>query len=213
MAKYIAVWDPLIRIGHWTIVLAFAVAYLSGEDLLTVHVWAGYVVGVVVLIRVIWGFIGTTRARFSDFVYAPISILAYLGNLLRSHASRYIGHSPAGGAMVVVLLAMLAATVVTGVMTLGAEKHAGPLASFYAASPIAGSSSTERIARDPTRIEKPNGESEQEESALRELHETLANLTLVLVGFHVAGVALASFAHRENLILAMITGRKRDVTE
>jgi hypothetical protein len=44
MAKYIAVWDPLMRIGHWTIVLAFAVAYLSGEDLLIVHVWAGYIV-------------------------------------------------------------------------------------------------------------------------------------------------------------------------
>ena len=168
MAKYIAVWDPLIRIGHWTIVLAFAVAYLSGEDLLTVHVWAGYVVGAVVLIRVIWGFIGPTRVRFTDFVYAPRAILAYVGDLLRSRASRYIGHSPAGGAMVVALLAMLAATVLTGVMTLGAEKHAGPLASLYAASPIARSSSTEGISHVPSRIEKHNDESEQEESALRD---------------------------------------------
>ena len=71
MAKYIAVWDPLIRIGHWTIVLAFAVAYFSGEDLLSVHVWAGYIVGAVVLIRVIWGFIGPTRKRFTDFVLCP----------------------------------------------------------------------------------------------------------------------------------------------
>jgi cytochrome b len=81
MAKYIAVWDPLIRIGHWTIVLAFAVAYLSGEDLLTVHVWAGYIVGAVVLIRVIWGFVGPSRARFTDFVYAPRAVLVYVGTL------------------------------------------------------------------------------------------------------------------------------------
>ena len=115
--------------------------------------------------------------------------------------------------MVVALLVMLAATVVTGVMTLGAEKHAGPLATLYAASPIAGSSSAEGISHDPNRTEKHNEGTEREESALRELHETLANLTLILVGFHLAGVALASFVHRENLILAMITGRKRDVTE
>ena len=212
MAKYIAVWDPLIRIGHWTIVLAFAVAYFSGEDLLSVHVWAGYIVGAVVLIRVIWGFIGPTRARFTDFVYAPGAVLAYLGNLLRSHASRYIGHSPAGGAMVVALLAMLAATVVTGVMTLGAEKHTGPLASLYVKPPIVGSSSTEGISRDQIRTEKHNEGTERQESALRELHETLANLTLILVGLHLAGVAVASLVHRENLILAMITGRKRGAT-
>jgi hypothetical protein len=72
----------------------FAVAYLSGEDLLTVHVWAGYIVGAVVLIRVIWGFVGPSRARFTDFVYAPRAVLVYVGNLIRSRAARYIGHSP-----------------------------------------------------------------------------------------------------------------------
>jgi cytochrome b len=203
MAKYIAVWDPLIRIGHWTIVLAFAVAYLSGED--PVHVWAGYIVGAVVLIRVIWGFVGPSRARFIDFVCAPRAVLVYVGNLIRSRAARYIGHSPAGGAMVIALLVMLAATVVTGVMTLGAEKHAGPLAFIYAASPIAGPSSAENLS-------KHNEGTEQEESAIRELHETLVNFTLILIGFHLAGVVLASFVHRENLILAMVTGRKRDAT-
>ena len=215
MAKYIAVWDPLIRIGHWTIVLAFAVAYLSAEDFLIVHVWAGYIVGAVVLIRVIWGFVGPSRARFTDFVYVPPAVLVYVGNLIRSRAARYIGHSPAGGAMVLALLVMLVVTVLTGMMTFAADKHAGPLASFYAAEPVAAPSREGPSDRPMTSGNRETGADEgtvREEGVLRELHETLANLTLILVGFHLAGVVLSSFVHRENLILAMVTGRKRDAT-
>ena len=76
MPAYIKVWDPLVRVGHWTIVVAFIVAYLSGEELFSVHVWAGYVVGATVLIRLIWGFIGPQRARFSDFIYTPRAVLS-----------------------------------------------------------------------------------------------------------------------------------------
>ena len=95
-------------------------------------------------------------------------------------------------------------------MSLGADKHGGPLASFYATGPVDGSPITgaER-AGDGTRQKAKEGE----ESALRELHELLANLTLIFVGFHIAGVVLASVAHRENLVGAMITGRKRAESE
>ena len=142
MPAYIKVWDPLVRVGHWTIVVAFIVAYLSGEELLSVHVWAGYVVGATVLIRLIWGIIGPQRARFSDFIYAPRAVLEYFADLVRLRARRYLGHSPAGGAMVIALLVMLAGTVVTGLMNSRADKHAGPLASFYASIPVSGSSAT-----------------------------------------------------------------------
>lgn len=213
MPKNISVWDPLVRVGHWTVVIAFAVAYFTEEDLLSVHVWAGYVVGSAVLIRVLWGFVGPNRARFFDFIYPPRAVFTYLGDLIRFRARRYVGHSPAGGAMVVALLLMLAATVVTGVMTLGADKHAGPLASLYAAAPIAGSPAKKAISDGTTRTrsgERGSGaQAERQESTLRELHEVLANVTLILVGFHLAGVALASFVHRENLVLAMLAGRKR----
>ena len=112
--------------------------------------------------------------------------------------------------MVIALLVMLAGTVVTGLMNLGADKHAGPLASFYASMPVGGSSATTPRARgDGAREQAKEGE----ESALRELHELLANLTLILAGFHFAGVVLASVAHRENLVAAMITGRKRGEPE
>ena len=215
MSKSIMVWDPLIRGGHWIIVTAFALAYFTEEDLLSVHVWAGYVVGVAVVIRTLWGFVGPNRARFSDFIYPPRAVLAYLNDLVRLRAVRYVGHSPAGGAMVVVLLLMLASTVVTGVMTLGVDKHAGPLALLYNSEPAGttGSSGAEAVRTSAARVqtgETGARESEKrEESAFREVHEVLANLTLILVGFHLGGVVLASILHRENLVLAMITGRKR----
>ena len=103
MPESIKVWDLFVRIGHWTIVVGFAIAYLS-EDLLSLHVWAGYIVGAAVLIRIIWGFVGPRRARFSDFVHSPATVITYLINLVHLRAKRYLGHSPAGGAMVIALL-------------------------------------------------------------------------------------------------------------
>ena len=67
----IKVWDPIVRIGHWTLVIAFFTAYFTEDDFLTLHVWAGYVIGVVVSFRLIWGFVGGQHARFKDVVRSP----------------------------------------------------------------------------------------------------------------------------------------------
>jgi cytochrome b len=198
------VWDPIVRYGHWALVAAFAVAYLSAEedagdpDLL--HVWGGYVVGMIVILRIVWGVVGSQHARFSDFVRGPAAAFRYLIALIRGHAPRYLGHSPAGGAMVVALLVACAATVATGLVAYGDRGH-GPLA---AAAPPAIAAAR---ADQPRRGAAPAGE--EAESLLGELHGTLANITLGLVVLHILGVGLASLVHRENLVAAMITGRKR----
>jgi cytochrome b len=193
----IKVWDAFVRIFHWSLVAAFFVAYFTEpEDAgLAVHVWAGYLVTGLIVLRVIWGFVGTKHARFGDFAFAPAHALRYLAGLARGHAKRYIGHSPAGAWMVYLLLATLAVTVVAGMGTLAAERHEGPLAPLFASAPAIQAS--------------PEGSEERGEEAFEEIHELFANLALVLVALHILGVAAASFAHRENLVRAMITGTKR----
>ena len=182
MPPQIYVWDPFVRIFHWTLVVGFTVAYLTEDDLLQVHVWAGYIVGILVLARVLWGFVGPTHARFSDFVYAPATTFRYVRDLVLFRARRHLGHSPGGGTMVVLLLIFIAATVITGLVVYGGDQQAGPLAGMFT---------------------KETGEQ------MEEVHEVIANITLALIIAHIAAVILASFAYHENLVRAMITGCKR----
>ena len=183
--KQIYVWDPFVRLFHWTLVVAFTIAYFTEDDLLRLHVWAGYVVGALVVARVVWGFVGPSHARFSDFIYDPATTLRYVRDLILFRAERHLGHSPGGGAMVVLLLLFLTATVVTGLVVYGGEHQAGPLAGMF---------------------------SKDASEAIEGVHNVLANLTLALVLAHIGAVLLASFAHRENLVRAMITGYKRSQT-
>ena len=181
-SSQVYVWDRVIRVFHWTLVVAFTVAYLTEDDSLDLHVWAGYVVGGLVVARVVWGFIGPAHARFSDFVAAPAATLRYIRDLILLLAERHIGHSPGGGAMILLLLAFLAATVATGLVVYGGEHQAGPLAGMF----------TKEFAE-----------------SFEEVHEVAANITLALALAHIAAVVLASVVFRENLVRAMVTGRKR----
>jgi len=111
----VRVWDLAVRVFHWSLVVTFFVAYFTEGDVLTLHVWSGYAVGALVVLRILWGFVGPKHARFADFVYPPAKIWPYIRALLAFRAKRYIGHSPAGGAMVLILMAGLLGTVWTGV--------------------------------------------------------------------------------------------------
>ncbi len=181
----IKVWDLLVRIFHWSLVSAFFIAYMTEDDWLDFHVYAGYTIAGLIAFRLVWGLIGTRHARFSDFVRPPSEVLAYLKDMIGFHPRRYIGHNPAGGAMVVALLVSLLITVVTGVLVYGAEEVAGPFAGLMANAP--------KFVGD----------------VFEELHEFFANFTLFLVALHVAGVVLAGLQHGENLVRSMINGKKR----
>jgi cytochrome b len=193
----IPVWDRIVRIGHWLIAGGFLVAYLTEDDLLTVHVWAGYLVGAVVCLRIVWGFIGSKHARFSDFFYTPQQALRYLNDLVRRRAKRYLGHSPAGAVMAYALLVAILATTFSGLLVYAYDKREGPLAGVIAKQYVGMTD------------EQRDRASESMEDFWQETHEVLANLTLALVVLHIGGVALSSLAHRENLVRAMVTGRKR----
>jgi cytochrome b len=110
----IRVWDPFVRAFHWALALSFALAWASAEHSEGLHEGAGWVVCALVLARITWGFVGSDYARFSQFVRSPEAIIAYLRAMTRRLEPRFIGHNPAGGAMVVTLLFAIACTVATG---------------------------------------------------------------------------------------------------
>ncbi len=106
----IRVWDPVVRIGHWLLVALFAAAYATGEVESDLHVYAGYGVLGIVVVRFVWGFVGTRYARFSGFLRGPRATFAYLRSFATGRPEHHVGHNPAGGWMIVLLLAMLAAS-------------------------------------------------------------------------------------------------------
>ena len=183
----VKVWDPLVRVFHWTLVAAFFTAYLTEgeEEILSIHSYAGYTVLGLVLVRLLWGVVGTRHARFTDFVRRPAEVAGYVRDVVRLNPRRYLGHNPAGGLMIVVMIVSLLLTTCLGMAVYAAEEQAGPLVGLL------------------------GNVGHFWEEAFEELHEFFANFTLFLVVVHVAGVFVESLLHGENLIRSMFTGRKR----
>jgi cytochrome b len=188
----IKVWDIAVRVFHWSLVLCFAIAYIS-EDIELIHVYAGYLVLGLISFRVLWGLIGTHHARFSNFIRGKQVTLAYLKSLLTTRPQHYVGHNPAAGWMILALLVRLFLLTWSG-MQLYADDGKGPLAQI----------NIEIIAQAHA-----DDDRDKADSFWEPIHESLANLTLLLVIIHVAGVAVSSLIHRENMVRSMITGYKR----
>ncbi len=197
-AATVRVWDPLVRVFHWGLVAAFATAWLTADEVQPVHEVAGYTIAGLVAFRLVWGFAGSRYARFAQFVTGPAATLSYLGSMLRGGERRYLGHNPAGAAMIVALLLTLSGTALTGWLMAEPDRVTMLPALPQIVAPAWADDDGDEY-----------GEGREVEGPLKEVHETLANLMLLLVAAHVGGVVLASIRHRENLARAMITGEKR----
>ncbi len=167
----VSVWDPAVRLFHWGLVASFVVAWLTSEDGEALHQRAGYAAGALIAARVLWGLSGSSYARFAQFLRSPSVIAGFLSAMAVGREPRYLGHNPAGGVMIVVLLLTVGGVAVTGWMY--------TLDAFWGVEWV------------------------------EDTHKLLANLLLAMVVAHIAGVLLACFRHRENLVYAMIVGRKR----
>lgn len=198
-AKAIKVWGLPIRIFHWSLVASFVIAYVSGEELETLHAWSGYLIIALIAFRLVYGFTGSKYARFSDFIYSPTTVVSYVKGLFSGSPKHYLGHNPAGGWMVVVLLVSLALSSWTGLKAYAEEGH-GPLAT--------NDISLIRSAYADDDHDHNNKSGKHEDEFWEDTHEFFVNFTLLMVFVHVAGVVVSSRMHRENLIKAMITGNK-----
>ena len=179
------VWDLGVRVFHWSLVVTVATALVTGflapRWWLDVHVAAGTVVAALLVFRILWGFWGSTYARFGSFLVSPITALTHAFDLMRGKADHHTGHNPVGTMMIVALLAALFALTATGTLWLGGGLKEGPLA------PV---------------VSYATG------SAAKDIHAWLGWGLLALIAGHVSGVIFDSLRTRENLVRAMVTGRK-----
>jgi cytochrome b len=178
----VKVWDPLIRIFHWSLVFTFFVAFITEDDWMDLHVQAGYAVSILITFRLIWGIIGTRQARFLSFIKPPSVVVSYFKQMLSLRVPHYLGHNPLAAVMVIALLSSITLVAFTGMVLIAGEGQ-GPLAGTVYAS--------------------WSGEW------MEEIHEFFANFSLLLVIAHVSGVVVSSLLERENLVKAMINGRKK----
>lgn len=181
-ASTVKAWDPLIRIFHWSLVFFILCAFITEDDWLNLHVQAGYAVTLLIGFRLLWGLVGTRNARFSSFVKAPGVVWSHLKGMLAFRVSHYLGHNPVAAVMVVLLMSSITLVACSGMIMLASEGQ-GPLAG--------------------TLFSAWNGEW------MEEIHEFMANFTLLLILAHVTGVLFSSFLEKENLVKAMVTGRKK----
>ena len=183
------IWDLATRVFHWTLVLLVAInLFLIGPrgGFQTIfHFVAGYAIAGLLLFRLVWGFIGSPRSRFADFLRRWPVVKGYIDRLIRFDPPHSVGHNPLGGWMIAALLTTLTGMIATGLFAAG-RRAAGPLAGSIPL-PIA--------------------------VILRDLHSLISNFLIALIVVHILGVIVEWFLTGDNLVKAMVTGRKKLAAE
>jgi cytochrome b len=195
-----SLWDPVVRLTHWGIAIAVLLNALVTEGGSLPHVSLGWLGMALLLLRVIWGVLGPTEARFSAFPPNPAAALRHLGQVLRGRPRAHRSHNPAGALMAYGLWATLATVTLTGLVMTGG------------ATPMQVAQEKAAVASgDWSALIKEGESSDNDDNSLRhtaeEIHEMAANLLLLLAVLHVAGVFAESRAMRRNLVAPMLLGK------
>lgn len=177
------VWDVSVRLFHWSLAGLFAVCYLTGghDRWFVVHKAAGIGIVALIVYRLAWGVVGSHHARFANFLRGPAAAWGHVRDLVLRRPGHTLGHNPLGGYGVVVLLALCLVQTLSGLFATGIDQN-GPLAYLL-----------------------PDGLS----SWLADVHAFNLDILIAMVAVHVGAVLVTSILTRDNLIRAMLTGRKR----
>lgn len=181
-ARRVQVWDAPTRLFHWCIVALVFVSWLSADQgYMSVHMWSGVSLLALLLFRIGWGVFGSTTSRFSDFLHPPRRVIVYLRKLAGGNKVLHAGHNPAGGLMVLAMLAALFLQGTTGLFANDGLRFSGPLALFVS------SDASDRIT---------------------EIHGTIFTIILLLIWLHVVAVGFYFLVRGDNLVGPMVTGNK-----
>lgn len=179
----VEVWDLPVRIFHWLLVALLVTAAISGKmggNAMDIHLQAGYCIAVLVVFRLLWGFVGTAHARFATFVRGVPSVVAYCRQLWRGEDYPHRGHNPLGGWMVVLMLLALAVQAGTGLFANDDIMAEGPLIGW--------------VGKDTS-------------DWLTAIHKLNFKVLAALAGLHVLAIGFYLAVKRINLVRPMITGR------
>jgi cytochrome b len=194
-------WDPLLRLAHWGIAVVVIANYAFTKEGGSVHIAFGWAGLAILILRLIWGFVGPMEARFSSFPPNPMAALRHLGRMLRGAAPHYPSHNPAGALMAYALWACLGVITLTGLGMSGLS----PFAQAELEAAVADGDWSVLVEEDGD----AEGESESlYGDVLEEVHEVAANLIVILAFLHVAGVVVESRVLRRNLVAPMLMARR-----
>ena len=181
MAK-VKIWDISTRLFHWLLVISIFLCWFSMENRwLTVHKMTGYFILFLIGYRLIWGFLGSKTARFSDFITWPWHAIRYLIKSFNQHDDYHNGHNPAGGWMVVTFLMVIVLQIMSGLFANDDVGFSGPLADWV--------------------LKETSDLSTQ-------LHIVLFDFLLIFIWLHLVVVFFYVMVKKQNLVKAMVTGKK-----
>lgn len=178
------VWDIPVRVVHWALAALLGFSWYSAEnEMMEWHRWSGYAVLGLVVFRLLWGFVGSSTARFANSLRSPAEIWRYGASLGRRTPGAGVGHNPIGALSVIALLLSVAAQVTTGLFAVDVDGlESGPL--------------SDRVSFEQGRW-------------FADMHDLSFSILLVLVVLHLVAILFYLLYKRDNLIAPMITGRRR----
>ncbi len=182
--RRVFVWDVPVRLFHWTLLVLMVALVITGEfldDVIELHATLGHAALTLVLFRLMWGAVGSSYARFPQFVRGPGVVISYVRSLMSRRSEHVVGHNPLGGYMVMVLLIAVLSQAILGLFANDDLLFDGPFAYMV---------------------------SKEISNLMTGLHEDLFHVLLVLVSLHVAAVVWHKLFMGENLLTAMFTGYK-----
>jgi cytochrome b len=199
-------WDPVVRITHWSIMVAIILNAAVTEDGSTAHVWVGYALAALLVLRLLWGFVGPKEARFTAFPPSPSRAVAHIRDIIAGKTTPHASHNPLGALMVYAVWATLAVIIGSGIAMAGlpgSQAHHGRTVA------TAGAPATGALISDEADEEHEGGGTggEREEGPLAEVHEAAVNLLYALILLHLAGVAFETRRSGRQIVLAML-GRR-----
>jgi len=197
-------WDPVVKLTHWTIVLAILANALLTEEGSAAHVWVGYALAAILALRLLWGLIGPAEARFTAFPPNPARALRHVGAITRGEKAAHASHNPLGALMVYAIWSCLGVIIATGITMAGFPPQGE---SHEEGRPAAHASAEYGEEREEAEEARESGEG-HEEGAMEELHEIAVNLLYLLIVLHIAGVVFETRRSGRQVVLAMLPGRR-----